>query len=95
MTHDKILLLIVIFGSIPFALWFYISQEIKIRKEEQRQIELEKIRLQKRMKRIRELEVLARKGDLIAFQEWKNLTGRHDVVDVRSLPDMVFFGVSF
>lgn len=47
-----------------------------------------------RQARIRELEPLARKGDLIAFQEWKHLTGRHDIVDIRNIPDMTVTGFS-
>lgn len=35
--------------------------------------------------RIHYLEPLARNGDLIAFQEWKHLTGNHDVVDIGEL----------
>lgn len=43
--------------------------------------------------RIHYLEQMARKGDLIAFQEWKHLTGNHDVVDIRQMPDITFTGV--
>ena len=43
--------------------------------------------------RIHYLEQLARKGDLIAFQEWKHLTGNHDVVDIGRMPDITFTGV--
>jgi hypothetical protein len=43
--------------------------------------------------RIHYLEPLARKGDLIAFQEWKYLTGNHDVVDIGRMPDITFTGV--
>ena len=46
-----------------------------------------------RRSRIYYLEQLARKGDLIAFQEWKHLTGNHDVVDIGRMPDITFTGV--
>ena len=47
-----------------------------------------------RRSRIAAIEPLARKGDLIAFQEWKQLTGRHDIVDVRNIPDITITGFS-
>jgi hypothetical protein len=43
--------------------------------------------------RIHYLEPMARNGDLIAFQEWKHLTGNHDVVDIGQMPDITFTGV--
>lgn len=43
--------------------------------------------------RIHYLEPMARNGDLIAFQEWKHLTGNHDVVDIGRMPDITFTGV--
>jgi len=46
-----------------------------------------------RLNRICNLEQHARKGDLIAFQEWKYLTGNHDVVDIGRMPDITFTGV--
>ena len=37
------------------------------------------------LNRIHYLEPLARNGDLIAFHEWKLLTGNHDGVDIGEL----------
>lgn len=54
----------------------------------------EDIITKEKMNKIKELEILARKGDLIAFQEWKMMTGNHDVVDVNSIPTIWSVGVS-
>ena len=56
----------------------------------------ERKQLEAQTAKIKELEQLARKGDLIAFHEWKKLTNNHRVdVDVRSIPQIEFSSVGF
>jgi len=59
-------------------------EDFELRKERNRQYKRE---------RIKELEPLARKGDLIAFQEWQRLTGKHTTVGVNKIPDMEFTSI--
>jgi hypothetical protein len=76
--------------TITGVLMYSSGQDSKRYREIERQWEIARPKMEKRIK---ELEPLARKGDLVAFQEWQRLTGNYTVVDVRKIPDVEFTSV--
>jgi len=90
MNVIEIFIILVVPLGIISLIAFAIFCDKKEQKEQERRLHEQRKRIQERLKVI---EPLARKGDLVAFQEWQRLTGNYTVVDVRKIPDMEFTSV--